>query len=80
MRVSIVTVEPKSFRPPLTNDSFELVHVLKNQLEYGINEEIVSLKEGDTLTFDGKIPHSLRNKTSKETVLFKVYFMNSGEL
>lgn len=75
IRVNMVTVNPLTYRPPNSNDGMELLYVIKGDIEYGIGEELVPLNEGDTLYFNGKIPHSLNNKTSSTVILFKVYFL-----
>ena len=74
--VNRVVVAPQTFRPPVSNDSMELLHMLKGNIEYGLKDSIVQLEEGDTLFFDGRIPHSVENRTSEEAIIFKVYLHN----
>lgn len=76
VRVNIVIMEPKTFRPPLETDGMELVHILQGSVEYGLKDDWIEMKRGDTMLFNGVIPHALRNTSSKNAVLFKVYFMN----
>lgn len=80
VKVNVITVEPKAQRPPLTNDGYELVYVLKGSVQYRINDSTLELKRGDTLLFDGAIPHSVHNLSSKQAELFKVYFMGVNGL
>lgn len=79
VKVVTVTVLPGVFRKPLANDSYELVYLLEGEVIYGLLDEQVHLKEGDTLYFNGQIPHSLKNPSTTNAKLFKTYFMNSGE-
>ncbi|MEO1021994.1 MAG: XRE family transcriptional regulator [Bacteroidota bacterium] len=73
MLISIVHIEPNTYRKPIGNDNVEAVYVLKGEVIYGVEQEIIHLSEGDSMLFDGKIPHSLENRTSETTSLLKVY-------
>lgn len=75
--VNIVTVQPRSYRKPLSNDSMELVYVLKGRVRYGLKDTILPMRKGDTLYFDGRIPHSVENYTAYEAILFKVYLLRA---
>ncbi len=75
--VNIVTVQPHSYRKPLGNDSMELIYVLKGKVKYGLEDTILDMKKGDTLYFDGSIPHSVENSTANEAILFKVYLLKA---
>ena|ERR1700761_1004228 len=57
----------------ITTDAFECKHILKGSIEYQIGEEIFELYEGDTLFFDGRIGHRLRNIGETEALIMVVY-------
>jgi transcriptional regulator with XRE-family HTH domain len=58
----------KMVHPPGTE---EFVLVLKGELDFKLNGRGVCLKEGDTVSFDGTLPHSWVNTTkNKAEVLF----------
>jgi transcriptional regulator with XRE-family HTH domain len=46
-------------------NSEEFVWVLKGKVEFEINGEILIIEEGDTLYFDGSIPHRWKNTTQQ---------------
>lgn len=75
MMSNIVRVAPNSYRKPVSNDSMELLHVISGEVKYGLKDIIIDIKKGDTLYFDGSIPHSVENTTDQEAVLFKVYLL-----
>jgi transcriptional regulator with XRE-family HTH domain len=75
LQTCIVTIPANTYRKPLTNDSMELLYVISGKIQYGLGEEKLDLSTGDTLYFDGSIPHSLHNTSSETTVLFKVYLL-----
>ena len=43
------------------------VEVFRGEIEFGVNDEIVTLKDGDIITLDANIPHSLIAK--KESIV-----------
>lgn len=75
VRAYNVKVNPGAKREPIANDSFELIYVIDGEIEYQLNEESIVLKQGDSLFFDGKIPHGINNQTKKVANIFKVYIM-----
>ena len=79
MRANLVKVSPKTYRKPVATNAMELVFCLSGSITYGLGEEEVIMEEGDSLFFDGNIPHSVKNTdTIKDTLLFKVYFLNNN--
>ena len=75
LQVSLITVPPNTYRPPVANDHMELIHVLQGTLSYGLENEKILIRKGDTLYFDGSIPHSLDNQSDTDVVLFKIYLL-----
>ena len=55
-------------------DAFECKHVLKGKIEYEIEKEKFILETGDTLFFDGRARHRLRNMGNNDAALLVVYF------
>jgi transcriptional regulator with XRE-family HTH domain len=43
--------------------------VIEGQLELQLEDEIIVLQTGDSYTFDGRIPHRVRNRSDKTAVL-----------
>lgn len=77
IRVNIVKLAVDVNRPPLATDAMELIHVISGTVTYGLPETEITLHEGDTLFFDGRLPHSVKNQGSVVTNLFKVYFLQT---
>ena len=57
----------------ISTDAFECKHILKGDIEYIIEKEIFTLHEGDTLFFNGRAPHRLKNIGNTEALLLVVY-------
>ncbi len=79
LRVNEVTINPQTKRKPVSTDALELIHVLEGQVTYGLKNEEVALYKGDTLYFDGIVPHSVTNETDLPARLFKVYLIRTAE-
>ncbi|HEV3414331.1 MAG TPA: XRE family transcriptional regulator [Puia sp.] len=63
-----------SRREMIRTDAFECKYVLKGSVEYQIDKETVTLHEGDTLFFDGRAPHRLRNIGNGDAEILIFYF------
>jgi transcriptional regulator with XRE-family HTH domain len=57
----------------IRTDAFECKYLLKGSVEYQIEEETLVLQEGDTLFFDGRVPHRLRNIGEAEALILAFY-------
>ena len=70
LQVILSVIEPGSGsgKEPYTHDSDEeCVIVLKGELEFGVGQETYMLHEGDSLTFESRIPHWNRNPSATKT-------------
>lgn len=63
-----------SRRQMIRTDAYECKYVLKGSVEYQIEKETVILHEGDTLFFDGRAPHRLRNIGNGDATILVFYF------
>jgi uncharacterized RmlC-like cupin family protein len=41
-----------------------------------INDDMVTLEEGDAIYFDGSMPHVPVNNSRRKTVMLALYFLN----
>jgi transcriptional regulator with XRE-family HTH domain len=57
----------------ISTDAYECKYILKGDVEYQIGEEIFTLHEGDTLFFDGRAKHRLKNIGQAEALLLAFY-------
>ncbi len=73
-QLSILTLHPGAHRPAVTTAAYELVFVLSGNLQYQLEDRVFELTEGDSIFFDGNIPH-VPIHTQKNTVqLLVMYF------
>lgn len=75
MEAVLLSIDPGAKGTPTTADGYEFKYILKGTCEYRINDEIISLQEGDALYFDASIPHLPINNSKKKVEMLVVYFM-----
>jgi transcriptional regulator with XRE-family HTH domain len=75
--VVLLTLTPQARRAhAVKTDAYELKYVLAGSIEYQIGEQTYTLGEGDSLFFDGRISHNLRNVGETDAVLLVIYFFH----
>lgn len=77
MEAVLLTVEPGARSIPSTTDGFEFKYLIAGSCNYMINDEIVTLEEGDALFFNGAMPHVPVNITRRKAVMLVLYFLNT---
>ena len=72
--IVILELEPGATRPLVETDAFEYKYIIAGEIEYQINGENIMLNAGDSLLFDGRIPHTPVNLGSGTASMLVVYF------
>lgn len=70
----LLEVEPNSKREKVITDAFEFKYMLTGECYYTIGDEEVLLKEGDSIFFDGRVPHVPINKSLISSKMLVIYF------
>lgn len=73
-QISIVTLDPNNRRPAVTTAAYEYLYLIEGEIQYHLADEVLDLRAGDSLFFDGNIPHVPVNETRKEATYLVVYF------
>ncbi|MBC8111918.1 MAG: helix-turn-helix transcriptional regulator, partial [Verrucomicrobia bacterium] len=73
--VVMLDLMPNCQRKMVTTNGFELKYVVRGQITYQLGDDIVVINEGDTLFFDGRIPHVPMNKTDEKVTMLVVYML-----
>lgn len=71
----ILELQPDSRREKVVTDGFEFKYLLKGQVEYHLGNEIVRMQTGDSLFFNGKIPHVPVNKSKELAIMLVIYLL-----
>lgn len=70
----LLEVQPDSQRDKVETDAYEFKFILSGECVYIIGDEEVLLKEGDSIFFDGRIPHVPVNKGIISAKMLVFYF------
>lgn len=70
----LLEIQPNSQRGKVETDAYEFKYMLSGECIYNIGEEEVLLKEGDSIFFDGRIPHVPINRGSVSAKMLVLYF------
>ncbi len=69
-----MVVLPGAEREPVSSDAYEFKYMLEGEVSYQIDEEEVTLKAGDCLLYEGRIPHVPHNTSGKPAKMLAIYF------
>ena len=72
--IVILNLEPNATRPLVETDAFEYKYIISGEIEYQIDAEKIRLSAGDSLLFDGRIPHTPVNLGSGTASMLVIYF------
>ncbi len=58
----------------ITTDAYEYKYILKGKVEYQIEDDKYVLNEGDSLFFDGRLPHKPANIGPGDALMLVIYY------
>jgi transcriptional regulator with XRE-family HTH domain len=70
----LLEVQPNSQREKVETDAYEFKYILSGECLYTIGDDEVLLQEGDSIFFDGRIPHVPINKGQLSAKMLVLYF------
>jgi transcriptional regulator with XRE-family HTH domain len=62
----------------IKTDAYEYRYIIKGRVEYQIEEKKYVLEEGDSLFFDGRLPHKPANIGNTDALMLIIYFYLTG--
>lgn len=72
--IVLLTLDPESSRPLVTTDAFEYKYVISGKVMFNFEDQQIEFSQGDSILFDGRIPHSPQNIGTDKAVMIAVYF------
>ncbi len=75
----VLEILPNAQRQKVSVDAYEFKYVLEGEINYQIDEEFILLKQGDTLLYDGRIPHVPHNDTEQTAKMLVLYLYYDNE-
>lgn len=73
----VLTIDAGSKRGVVTTDGMQFIFILEGQIEFRVGDDIVPLDAGDSLYFDGRIPHLPVNRKKKPAKLLAIYLLKT---
>ncbi|WON93159.1 helix-turn-helix domain-containing protein [Sphingobacterium sp. Lzh-3] len=77
MDIVLLELLPDAQRPMVETEAYEYKYIISGQVEYIFNDQIISLEEGDSIFFNGRLSHTPRNVGSEKAVMLIVYFFEN---
>jgi quercetin dioxygenase-like cupin family protein len=74
----ILDLEPGSRRAAVTTDGHQCIHMLAGRIDFVLDEERIDLGAGDTLLFNGRIPHVPINAGTESARLLVMYLLDNN--
>jgi len=72
--IVILELEPDATRPLVETEAFEYKYILSGTIAYQFNDDVITLNQGDSMLFDGRIPHTPKNTGDTTASMLVVYF------
>ena len=75
VQVTVLDLEPGSQREKLITDAYEFKYILNGEVDYEIGDQKLTLHAGDSIYFDGRLPHVPVNRSEEKVRMLVVYFL-----
>ncbi|OKS87502.1 helix-turn-helix domain-containing protein [Mucilaginibacter polytrichastri] len=77
--IVILELEPNAHRPQVETEAFEYKYILSGQVKYLFGEQQYILNAGDSMLFDGRLPHTPQNTGKEIARMLVVYFFEEKD-
>ncbi|UBM59052.1 helix-turn-helix domain-containing protein [Marinilongibacter aquaticus] len=75
VEISLLNIKGNAQRDRVSTDGFEYIYVVRGDIDYELGDKQFELCEGDSLFFDGGIPHVPINRKKSDALILVVYFI-----
>jgi transcriptional regulator with XRE-family HTH domain len=79
-QVVLLELQPESERDSVTTDGYEFKYMLKGEVNYRLGEKEILFKEGESLFFNGRIPHVPTNRGKEKALMLVIYLLEGGDM
>lgn len=73
----LLHLESHAEREPVVTNGMEFIYLISGEIVYHLGNEILKMYEGDSLFFDGRVPHVKANHTEETAKILVFYFLFS---
>lgn len=75
--VTYLELEPKAKRALVTTDGYEFIYLVDGTIDYVLGGDEFTLEKGDSLFFNGNIPHVKKNPYGETAKILVIYLLTS---
>jgi len=72
--IVVLELEPNAHRPQVQTEAYEFKYILNGTIEYQLGDTTYELREGDSMLFDGRLPHTPTNTGKTMASMLVIYF------
>jgi transcriptional regulator with XRE-family HTH domain len=72
---TFLSLEPNAKRGMVTTDGMEFIYLAEGDIDYRLGEVALKMKQGDSLFFDGRIPHLKINRSDRSARILVIYLL-----
>lgn len=76
--IVLLELEPNASRPMVVTEAFEYKYILSGKVDYIFENQKYTLSEGDSMLFDGRLPHTPKNTSKQKAIMLIVYFFEQN--
>jgi Predicted transcriptional regulators len=66
---------PQASREMVTTDGMEFIYLISGNIDYLLGNTTLTMHEGDSLFFDGRVPHLKINKSEEAAQILVIYLL-----
>ena len=77
--IVILELEPNATRPQVETEAYEYKYILYGSIQYQFGDDTYDLNQGDSMLFDGRIPHTPKNIGKEKASMLVIYFFETQE-
>jgi transcriptional regulator with XRE-family HTH domain len=73
----LLKLAPAAKREKVVTDGFTFLYLIEGNVNYLLADEVIPLETGDSLFFDGKIPHVPQNLSGSTAIMLVIYLLKA---
>jgi uncharacterized cupin superfamily protein len=68
-------LSPDAKREMVTTDGMEFIYLASGTIDYKLGDATITMEEGDSLFFDGRVPHLKINRSGQTARILVIYLL-----
>lgn len=76
--IVLLTLDPNSSRPLVTTDAYEYKYLISGTVQFDFEDQQLEFNQGDSILFNGRIPHSPKNIGTDKAIMLAIYFFEQS--